>query len=423
MKRHNWYRTLIALWLAILISPTAGCITITAPEEPAAPSTTPEQGVPPSTTPAPSGHRPDINHFTATPETISLGQSVTLSWDVSNATSATIDPSVGQLDPRSGSAQVSPQRDTTYTLKASNAGGDITSKLTVRVGAPVSGIPDLVITDVSLTGSIVYYTIKNQGGADAKGSQTKLYLQDIVAPQASDYAEPLAAGEEKIDSFSNWEWPYPAAPTDPGAIVIKVCADADSAVSESNEDNNCARQLFGAIFSYDFVKNAHLAEWRSGAGELRWPMVAGDTRGAAFLNHSALEDGRTYANALGTYPRQASGGSIQGRFGEVYSKYRETRIGEIEVPESAKFSAMVGFKDGATATDGVTVAFGYVDPSGAVIILKRLDVYYDGVLDVLEVPLTSIAGEEVYFILRVEAGSSYEQDWLVWVDPKVLQEL
>ena len=35
--------------------------------------------------------------------------------------------------------------------------------------------------------------------------------------------------------------------------------------------------------------------------------------------------------------------------------------------------------------------------------------------------MNSIAGEEVYFILRVEAGNSYEQDWLVWVDPKVEQ--
>ena len=201
-----------------------------------------------------------------------------------------------------------------------------------------------------------------------------------------------------------------------------MCADTDNAVQEGNEGNNCQRLLWGTAFGYDFVKNAHLAEWRSGAGQLKWPMVAGDTRGAAFLGHSALEDGKTYVNALATYPRQASGGSIQGRFGEVYSKYRETRIGEIEMPANAKFTAMVGFKEGATATDGVAVAFGYVDPSGSVIILKRLNVYYDGVLDVVEVDLGSIAGEEVYFILRVEASGSYEQDWLVWVDPKVIQE-
>jgi hypothetical protein len=33
-----------------------------------------------------------------------------------------------------------------------------------------------------------------------------------------------------------------------------------------------------------------------------------------------------------------------------------------------------------------------------------------------------MAGEKVYFILRVEAKDSSEQDWLVWVDPKIVQE-
>ena len=95
---------------------------------------------------------------------------------------------------------------------------------------------------------------------------------------------------------------------------------------------------------------------------------------------------------------------------------------EIEVPEMAKFTARVGFKEGATATDGVTVGFGFIDPSGLVVFPNKLDVYYDGVLDVYEVDLSHMAGEKVYFVLRVEAKYSWEEDWLVWVDPKVVQE-
>ena len=429
MKRHNWCWTLIALSLAMVVSLTAGCLTITGPEEPAQPSTAPEESSPWSTTPEPSGPRPDINYFTATPETISLGQSITLSWDVSNATSATIDPSVGQADPRNGSVQLSPTRSTTYTLTATNAGGDITSKLTVTVTEAVTGMSDLVVTDIWLAGSIVYYKIKNQGNAEAKLSRSYLYVNDVE--EASGYAESLAAGQEKTESFSNWPWTYGTGigggALGPGTVLdiepysVKICADGDDAVGESAERNNCTTETWGATFSYDFVETAHLAEWRSGVGQLKWPMVGSDTKGAAFFNHSALEDGRTYANALATYPQQASHGSIQGRFGEVYSEYGATRSGEIKVPANATFTAMVGFKDGATATDGVKVAFGYVDPSGAVIILKTLDVYYDGMLDVVDVPLSSIAGEEVYFILRGEAGESWEQDWLVWVNPKVEQ--
>jgi hypothetical protein len=127
-------------------------------------------------------------------------------------------------------------------------------------------------------------------------------------------------------------------------------------------------------------------------------------------------------DTLYTYPQQVSHGWIQGTFGEVYSKYGETRIREIEVPTKAKFTAKVGFKDGATATDGVRVALGYVDLTGSVVLFPKMDVYYDGELHPYKVDLSHLAGEKVYFVLKVEAKESWEQDWLVWVEPKIAQE-
>lgn len=431
MKRHSWYRTLIALWLVMLVSSTGGCITITAPEEPAQPSTAPEESSPPSTTPEPSGRRPDINYFTATPETISLGESVSLSWEVSNATTVTIQPSVGGVAP-SGSQQLSPQRDTTYTLTASNAAGDMSSSLTVRVTPAVFGKPDLVVTDVWFTAGIVYYTIKNLGDAEAKASRSDLYIHGIL--KDDDYVEKLAPGEETTESFSSYAFQYdPSYPVITGGAVekmdlpetpIKVCADGKNAIAERNEGNNCGSHSPGFIFEYDFVEKAHQATWRSGAGELKWPMVASDTKGAAFYGHGALEDGKSYANTLATYPQQVSYGSIQGTYGEFYSDPDSWQplSRELTIPENSRFTTMVGFKKGATATDGATVAFGYTDPLGSIVLFREMTVYCDGVLDIYEVDLSGIAGEEVYFILRVEAGASWEQDWLVWVDPKVIQE-
>jgi hypothetical protein len=70
--------------------------------------------------PSPSAGQPVVNYFTATPDIIASGDSTTLSWDVSNATSVTIDPGVGAVD-LVGTAVVSPPASTNYTLTATNA--------------------------------------------------------------------------------------------------------------------------------------------------------------------------------------------------------------------------------------------------------------------------------------------------------------
>jgi hypothetical protein len=80
------------------------------------------------------GQPPVINFFTATPATVTAGQtSSTLSWSVSNATSISIDNGLG---PQSGTtAAVSPAATTTYTLTATNAAGSVTAQATVTVTA------------------------------------------------------------------------------------------------------------------------------------------------------------------------------------------------------------------------------------------------------------------------------------------------
>jgi len=76
-----------------------------------------------------------IVQFTAAPATIQSGQSSTLSWVIENATSATITPGVGTVDPRTGSTSVSPTANTTYTLTATGPNGSTTSTVTVTLAA------------------------------------------------------------------------------------------------------------------------------------------------------------------------------------------------------------------------------------------------------------------------------------------------
>lgn len=79
---------------------------------------------------------PVIHSFTATPGALEPGESATLSWDVTGATSLSIDNGVGAVDNPSGSTSVSPAETTTYALSATNDAGTTTATVTVGVVQP-----------------------------------------------------------------------------------------------------------------------------------------------------------------------------------------------------------------------------------------------------------------------------------------------
>lgn len=81
--------------------------------------------------PPPPVLTPVINSFGAAPPVINVGQTSTLSWNVTNATSLTLNGS-----PVSGtSTTVSPLTSTVYTLVATNSNGSISAQTTVTVNA------------------------------------------------------------------------------------------------------------------------------------------------------------------------------------------------------------------------------------------------------------------------------------------------
>jgi peptidoglycan-associated lipoprotein len=73
--------------------------------------------------------------FSATPGTIERGQSSTLRWSVENATSVTIQPSIGTVR-TGGNRQVYPSSNTRYTLTAKGPGGTAEDTASVSVMAP-----------------------------------------------------------------------------------------------------------------------------------------------------------------------------------------------------------------------------------------------------------------------------------------------
>lgn len=407
--KHKWSYTAILASLIILISSNSGCVTIVSEDSA-------------STTEPPAAPPPIISSFAASPAIISQGERTTLSWDVSGATSVTIEPAIGTVGP-SGSLMLTPDTPVTYTLTASNQAGSATRSVSVAVVPGAAGKPDLVITDIWLTGGQVNYKIANAGSGDAKSSQSYLYVNDVK--QGSDWVDPLAAGEEITTSIPNFEWKIQtgASPTgEPLGHYVRICADAGSAIDESNRDNNCLTKNWGQAFSYDFVDNAHLAEWRSGAAVITWPKFAGNQAGAAY----------TEGTALIMCPEQVSNGWIQGRFAdfhvEVPSQWSPapfagiSRSSLLKVPENARFTAEVGFRLGTTSTDGAGIALGYLDKAGGIVLFPMMELNPGDESRTYTVDLSSLAGKETEFVLRVEAKGSPEGDCVRWVEPRIVSD-
>jgi hypothetical protein len=184
----------------------------------------------PTPTPTPT-ELPTVNYFVANPPIIPFGGSTTLGYDVSDATSVTIDNGVGSVA-SSGTTVVSPTATTNYTLTATNAAGWTGVTITVVVGAaPAAGMPDLIIQDIVRSGNTVTYTIKNQGDA-AAGPSTSTLLVD-GGTVANDSVSALAAGASQTETFAGYTYSC-TLPSD----SLEVKADTGNAVVESSEVNN-----------------------------------------------------------------------------------------------------------------------------------------------------------------------------------------
>ena len=93
---------------------------------------------------------PVIDSFTANPATITTGQSATLTWTTTNATSVSISGITGALE-ANGSTTVSPTETTTYTLTAHGASITVRDTVTVTVNPPDPVIDTFTASSTSIT--------------------------------------------------------------------------------------------------------------------------------------------------------------------------------------------------------------------------------------------------------------------------------
>ena len=105
--------------------------------------------VPISTAPTlpttPVKDKPVITTFKATPEGSQTPGTVTLSWDVSGASTLDIDGGVGKVEGSKGSKEVKVDATTTFALTATNEKGNAVKSVVVEVGVP-DKLPVLNVT-------------------------------------------------------------------------------------------------------------------------------------------------------------------------------------------------------------------------------------------------------------------------------------
>src|SRR5229473_8616091 len=86
--------------------------------------------------------RPTVN-LQASPTSIQRGQSTTLTWSSTNATSLSLSPGVGNVTSE-GTQTLSPQDTTTYTITATGPGGSADGSVRVAVTVPPPPPPPAV---------------------------------------------------------------------------------------------------------------------------------------------------------------------------------------------------------------------------------------------------------------------------------------
>ena len=161
-----------------------------------------------------------------------------------------------------------------------------------------------------------------------------------------------------------------------------------------------------ASTGYDFTANASSATWSSGAGALTFPGTDGNASGFAIkLDKPKLESGIESAQAgLLLAPNNVNNGFVQG----VYPAFR--------VENGDRFQATIGCESGATSCY-TAYRLDYQIGTGAVKTFWTFREKYEGWTYNVNLNLSSLAGQDVKFILVTSAYGSPTGDRALWVNP------
>ena len=183
----------------------------------------------------------------ATPTNINAGESSTISYTTSNATSVTVSPPVGQVG-SNGSFVVSPTTSTTYTITALGADGSASASCTVSVtvNPPNAGVPRIIRFTASPTSiiagekSTLVWQVENADSVtiDTLGTVQLTGTQDVSPITTSTYHLVATNKQGSVSAqvtvtvgqparITTFTANPPVSPA-PGANVVLTCLATDA---------------------------------------------------------------------------------------------------------------------------------------------------------------------------------------------------
>lgn len=145
-----------------------------------------------------------VQSFEASASTVAPGERVVLSWDVEHATSVSIDQGIGTVD-TIGSAVVTPEVTTTYTLEATGAGSTARASVTIRVQSTLESIT--IEADPEMSGYLRQSGAYTMIGVYVGDDQANRGIQGFLTFDISDIPESATVGRVILD-LSGYDIPY-----------------------------------------------------------------------------------------------------------------------------------------------------------------------------------------------------------------------
>jgi hypothetical protein len=163
------------------------------------------------------------------------------------------------------------------------------------------------------------------------------------------------------------------------------------------------------VVAYDFAANFCSATWRNASVTLPCPGTAGSSQGyIARTENPNLENGAIYnGQALLAYP--PDNGYIQGVFPPI------------TVASGDRFKTIVNCQYNAKNCN-VIFRLDYQIGDGEIKTLGQWHEIYEGLYKTVDTDLSSLAGQSVKFILTVLANGPANQDFALWVFPRIIRQ-
>jgi hypothetical protein len=259
--------------------------------------------------------------------------------------------------------------------------------------------------------SLVFSSGEKMGGptsapfptAVAPGQTVDLTV-NLTAPAASG----TFRGNWMLMNATNQAFGIGAQATNPFWVEIKVTGGPTITPGAPSPTPTGPTPTQAADTAYDFAANFCTAKWVSGGGVLPCPGTDNDPKGFVIkLNTPQLETGATDPRpGLLTNPQNTTNGYIQG----TYPAFR--------VQAGDRFQSIINCQFNATSCY-VVFRLDYQIGDATPKTFWTFGEKYEGQYYQANVDLSSLAGQDVKFILTVMAGTYATGDRALWVAPRI----